>query len=280
MSKVYSTPLGRGRTPEGLSAATLAKLNKQMRWSYLVESRNYELEAVLSSFLERVGPRDEHNKSKVIVIAPPLGPYDFSSGELVSFTHELDGPVDHIIQNLRAQLNAGTWTLPRVLWEIALNEFVAPLDTNAPELEVDDVRFGDFWLNGQEDFRERLYERRLSSGFKFIGNFGFNPTAMEHEDSAERIFGSMDMTWLAFHRIIPEPIAELTRAQVAEAIQIRSYADVSKRATRDKVIREAVAELKPGYYRKNRLQFIEEVAARGGFITFSHRDDGSYTIIE
>lgn len=280
MGKVYRTPLGRGRTPEGLSAATLAKLNKQMRYSYLVESPNYELEAVLSSFLERVEPRDEHNKSKAIVVAPPLGPYDFSSGELVSFTHELDGPVDHIIQNLRAQLNAGTWTLPRVLWEIALNEFVAPLDTNSPELEVDDVRFGDFWLNGQEDFRERLYERRLSSGFKFIGNFGFNPTVIEHEDSAKRIFGSMDMTWLAFHRVIPEPIAELTRAQVAEAIQIRSYADVSKRATRDKIIREAVAELKPGYYRKNRLQFIEEAAARGGFIAFSHHDDGSYTIIK
>ena len=117
---------------------------------------------------------------------------------------------------------------------------------------MDNVLFGNFWLDGKDDFRQRFYEKRLSNGLKLIqvatGSYG----PIKLVSPSNLIFGWTHWSAISYHRELPEPLAELTRAQMAELVQTRGAVDLSRRADRDKRIRDVISRTTPGDYRRLR----------------------------
>lgn len=282
MGKVYEISRWSDRKlPAGLSQATVETLHKSNRHGYLVESPNYDLEAVLSNFLPTMESETKDNRHKILIVAPPLGPYDFSDGALVSVAEKWSSPDqagDPFLASIDSQLDQGTWIELRTLWEIAIHEFISPLATEKPEENVDNVLFGNFWLDGKDDFRQRFYDKRLSDGLKLISTTGspFEPAKLV--SPSDLIFGWTHWSVLSYHRVIPEPLAELTRAQMAEMVQTRSFRDVSKRATRDKLIRDEIAQRIPGEFRRQRILSEQRLEKQGWFGAVSRGPNGYLTI--
>jgi len=212
---------GGGPVPEGVGDK-LADAVRNAYWcTYLVEGSGVQLGEALSDYLNEHEAPGAHERHKVLVVAPPIGARDYSRGRLLDFSNLRDDPFHR--SSYKQLTRTTSWNRQRVLWEIAVYEFVAGLFSGEP---WEQKHLGDYWLFNRKRFEKILMSEDLTPVPQVPGvdNVDIIPLVELHE----LVFGELHYRALGYRRTMIQEVGDLTREQVFELLNEHFSQDRSR----------------------------------------------------